>query len=176
MSRILRGGRLRSTVVVVWSVVVWVALWSDLSLANVLFGVLAGVATLFVVPLPRGRRPLVVRPWPLLVYVVAFLRDLVVSAAVVAWEIVTPGSNISQGVVRVPLRVTSPGIVTLIANSISLTPGTLTIEVEHDPAVLYVHVLHLSSIERARADVAALEDRVLAAFPNAVGPETEATP
>ena len=171
MSRISQGGRSRTVAVVVWSVLVWVALWSDVSLANVLFGVVAGVVTLVVLPLPGDRGHLVVRPWPLLVLLAHFVRDLVVSAAVVAWEIVTPGSHLSQGVVRVPLRASAPGVVTLIANSISLTPGTLTIEVEHDPPVLYVHVLQLQSIEAARADIAALEDRVLAAFPNAVGPD-----
>lgn len=171
MSRILRGGPFRTVTVVVWSVLVWVALWSDLSLANVLLGLLAGVVTLVVLPLPADRQRLVVRPWPLLVYLGHFLADLVVSAVVVAWEIVTPGSRLSQGVVRIPLRATAPGVVTLIANSISLTPGTLTIEVEHDPPVLYVHVLQLQSIEQARADIAALEDRILAAFPNAVGPD-----
>lgn len=171
MSRIMRGGRFRTIAVVLWSVLVWVALWSDLSLANVLFGVVAGLATLVVLPLPGDRQRLAVRPGALLVFLAHFVWDLVVSAVVVAWEIVTPGSRISQGVVRVPLRVTAPGIVTLIANSISLTPGTLTIEVEQDPPVLYVHVLQLQSIEQARADIAALEDRVLAAFPNAVGPD-----
>jgi len=161
--------------VVVWSVLVWVALWSDLSLANVLFGVVAGLATLFVLPVPGDRERLAVRPGALLVYLGHFAWDLVVSALVVAWEIVTPGSRISQGVVRVPLRATAPGIVTLIANSISLTPGTLTIEVEQDPPVLYVHVLQLQSIEQARADITALEDRILAAFPNAVGPDRGAS-
>lgn len=171
MTRIWRGGRFRTIAVVVWSVLVWVALWSDLSLANVLFGTLAGVVTLVVLPLPGDRQPLAVRPWPLLVYLGHFVRDLVVSAFQVVWAIVTPGTRISQGVVRIPLRATAPGVVTLIANSISLTPGTLTIEVERNPPVLYVHVLQLQSIEQARADIAALEDRVLAAFPNAVGPD-----
>ena len=52
----------------------------------------------------------------------------------------------------------------MVANAISLTPGTLTIEVATDPNVLYVHVLHLHDIDAVRRDVTRLERSVLRAF------------
>ena len=53
----------------------------------------------------------------------------------------------------------------MIASSISLPPGTLTLEIREDPPILYVHILHLRTIDETRADIRHLEDLVLAAFP-----------
>jgi hypothetical protein len=52
----------------------------------------------------------------------------------------------------------------MVANSISLTPGTLTIDVGEDAKVLYVHVLHLRGVEQVRRDVHRLELLAIKAF------------
>lgn len=161
---------MRSVIAVVWAAIVWMALWGDLSVANLLAGIAIGIATVLLVPVTGERHDtpaderLHVRPLATLAYLGYFLRLLVVASAVVAWEVVTPGSRINQGIVRLPLRTRSPGVATVIANSISLTPGTLTLEVAHDPLTLYVHVLHLREIERVRSDLRELEERALRAF------------
>jgi hypothetical protein len=51
-----------------------------------------------------------------------------------------------------------------VANAVSLTPGTLTLDVDPDPPVLYVHVLHLRDVDRLRREVAPLELLVTQAF------------
>jgi multicomponent Na+:H+ antiporter subunit E len=155
---------LRLVVVVVWSVVVWVALWGDISPANVLWGVVLGLLTVGLVPLTAPDRRVPVRPVALLRFAAFFLWALVRASAIVAWEVVTPRNDINEGIVAIPLRTSSPGLMTHIANVVSLTPGTLTLEVRRDPPTLYVHVLHLRAIEDVRADIHRLEDVVLAAF------------
>lgn len=156
--------RLRVLGVVLWSVAVWVALWGTLSVANVVWGAVLGAVTVLVLPVVHRDHRVPIRPLAALRFVGLFVWSLVSSSAVVAWEVVTPGSRINEGIVAVPLRTTSPGLITVIGNSVSLTPGTLTLEVRHDPPTLYVHVLHLRSLEDARASVHHLEDVVLAAF------------
>ena len=151
--------------VVAWSTAVWVALWSTLSLANVLWGIVVG---LFVLRLAPTRPPSAqhgFRPVAFLGLLIRFLGALVEASAIVAWEVVTPRNRINEAIVRVPLRTDSAGLVTAIANAITLTPGTLTLEVHTDPAVLYVHVLHLRTIEQVRQSIRDLEDQFLAAFP-----------
>lgn len=151
--------------VVVWSVGVWCALWSDLSLANVLWGTVVGLATLWLLPVRGGPRRVSVRPLRVLHYLVHGLWSLVRASAVVAWEVVTPGDRINQGIVEVPLRTTSLGVITLIANTVSLTPGTLTLEVREQPPSLFVHIMHLRTIEEVREEIGRLEDLAIRAFP-----------
>lgn len=161
--------RIRSLVAVAWATLVWTALWGSVSVANVLAGVAIGIATILLVPVAGDARPadagrLRLQPLAALGFLVFFLRQLVSASAVVAWEVVTPGSSINQGIVRLPLRTRSPGVATVIANAISLTPGTLTLEVAEDPFVLYVHILHLRSVEQVRGDLREVERRALLAF------------
>jgi multicomponent Na+:H+ antiporter subunit E len=149
---------------VVWTTLVWVALWSTLSLPNVIWGVVIGYVTLAIAP-GGTRHRLRVQPLALLRFAGWFAWALVKASAMVAWEIVTPGSRINEAIVAAPLRTSSPALATLIANAITLTPGTLTLEIGREPPRLYIHILHLRSIEDVRADIEHLEDLVLAAFP-----------
>ena len=148
-----------------WLVVVWVALWGDLSVANVLGGV--GVAALALAvsrPVPtedRGR----FRPLAAARFLAWFLWKLVEASAIVAWEVVTPRNRINEGIVAVPLVGASEAVTTIVANAITLTPGTLTLEIRHlEETVLYVHVLHLRDIEEVRREVRHLEQLVTRAF------------
>ena len=156
----------RHAVTIAWCTLVWVALWGELSVANLLAGLLIGALSIWVVPLggPRGGA-VMVRPGRLLRFLGYFLWALVRSSAVVAWEIVTPGDRTYQGIIELPLETTNLGVATLIANAISLTPGTLTLEVHEEPLRLYVHVLHLRDLDVVRDDLDHLHRLVVAALP-----------
>ena len=78
--------------------------------------------------------------------------------------LVTPRSRINQGIVAVPITGVSDVVITGVANAISLTPGTLTLEVRRDPPTLYVHVLHLRSVEDTRREILYLELLLLRAL------------
>ena len=154
----------RSLVLVGWLLVVWVALWGDISWANVLGGLVTAGGLVLLFPLRPATRQGYIRPWPALRFAVYFLWKLVEASAVVAWEVVTPHNRINEGIVAVPIHGLSNALVTIVANAISLTPGTLTLEVDEDPAVLYVHVLHLHDLEAVRLEVQHLERLAIAAF------------
>lgn len=149
-----------------WLLVVWVALWESATVANVLSGLVVATVLLFVFPVrdtssATGR----FRPLQAVRFVAYFSLKLLEANVVVAWEVITPSNEgVREGIVAVPITGASDTVVAIVANAISLTPGTLTLEVERNPTVLYVHVLHLRSVERARADVLRLELRVLRAF------------
>jgi multicomponent Na+:H+ antiporter subunit E len=150
---------------VLWLTAVWVALWGDLTPGNLVGG--AVVSTVLVRAFPSaGPGPVgVVRPLAALRFFAYFLYKLVEANFVVAWEVLTPSNeSINEGIVAVPITGASDSVVTLLANAISLTPGTLTIEVRREPPTLYVHVLHLRTVEQTRRQVQELERLALAAF------------
>lgn len=152
---------------IMWLTVVWVALWEDLSVANLLAGLtLAAVlATLF--PLSDPGVPGTMRPVAAAHFALYFAWKLVEASLVLAWEVMTPRNRINQGIVAVPIQGISDSLTTLVANAISLTPGTLTIEIRRRPTVLYVHVLHLHDIEAVRRDVQYLEVLAIRGFGSA---------
>lgn len=180
-----------------WLTVLWVGLWHDLTIVNVLSGVLVGLAVV-VVASPswgRGGAPAtsstdptgddhggtvlgalavdddldraVVRPFALLKFIGFVVWQLVQANLVLAWEILTPVNKINVGVVAVPLRTESATAMMVVANVITLTPGSMTIESIRDegrPPTLYVNVMHLYEIEKVRAALLHVEELSVQAF------------
>lgn len=163
----MRGSRapIRHLLVLAWSVVVWSGLWFEFSWANTAAGLLVGSVTLALVPPARTSTTTTVRPLALVKFAAYSLWSLIRASAIVAWEVVTPQNRIHQGIVATPLRTTSPGVITLIANVISLTPGTLTLEVHEETSTLFVHILHLRTVDEVREDIHRLEALAVRAFP-----------
>ncbi|WP_424932251.1 Na+/H+ antiporter subunit E [Amaricoccus macauensis] len=104
-----------------------------------------------------------VRCFHFLVLLLFFLWDLIVSSVQVAVTVLTPGDISNPRLATVPLRVQSDWGITLVANFISLTPGTLSVDVSEDRKTLLVHsLLAGGSSEELRADVRrGIEERVL---------------
>ena len=154
----------RSLPLGIWLTGVWVALWGEVTAANLLGGAVAAGALVALLPPRGGQRHGWPRPLAVARFLVYFLRKLIEASAVVAWEVITPSSRINEGIVAVPIRGVSPAVTTVVANAISLVPGTLTLEAAEEPAVLYVHVLHLRDVEAVRREVRHLELLVFRAF------------
>lgn len=149
--------------------VLWVALWGEVAVGTVLAGIGLSTALVLALPLPRPAGPAgTIRPLHALRFLGYFLWKLAEASAIVAWEVVTPRNRINEAIVAVPIVGVSELLATVVANAITLTPGTLTLEYRSDTAVLYVHVLHFSSIDEVRRDVRRLEWLAVRAFGNAV--------
>jgi multicomponent Na+:H+ antiporter subunit E len=92
-----------------------------------------------------------------------FLWDLVVSSVLVAAAVLVPRRCCRPRLVTIPLKVQSDVGITMVANFISLTPGTLSVDVSPDRQVLLVHsLLAGDSSDETRASVRdGIETRVL---------------
>lgn len=147
-------------------VTIWVGLWSSVSAANLLSGLLvaAGIVLLFDT-WQAGH--IVVRPIRAIRFALHFVRKLVEASVVVARAVISPRHGVHTGIVAVPLGGCSDAVVTLIADTISLTPGTLTLEVRHDPLTLYVHALDVRDVDQVQADVRRIELLAVRAFGSA---------
>ncbi len=150
-----------------WLVVVWIALWGDLSAGNLIAGFVLALLIVMVFPLGARGIPGGFRPLAAAHFLVYFMRKLMEASIVVWWEVVTPRNRINEGIVAIPIRGVSDTLTTMVANAISLTPGTLTLEVRQSPTVLYVHVLHLQDVDAVRREVQRLELLAIRAFGSA---------
>ena len=88
--------------------------------------------------------------------------EIVKTSFQVMWDILTPGSSSTPAFVEVPIRCLTDFEVTMLANLISLTPGTVTVAVREEPRALWVHGLYVQDHTSFREDIHAMEDRVLA--------------
>ncbi|GMU23316.1 MAG: hypothetical protein AMXMBFR13_33950 [Phycisphaerae bacterium] len=82
-----------------------------------------------------------------------FLWDLLRSNLRVAWDVVTPTAYRRPGIVAVPLDLKTDLEITLLANLLTLTPGSVTLDVSDDRKVLYVHAMFAADPEQVRRDI-----------------------
>lgn len=99
----------------------------------------------------------------LLQFAAYFARELCVANAQVVWDVLTPRSRLQPGIAALRLRTRTDAEVTLIANLVTLTPGTLTLAIARDPDVLYVHGMYAGDPDAFRAQLARMETRMLRA-------------
>lgn len=135
---------------------------------ELIIGLLVGLPLAFVVrrfyaPTTPLSRSLQVAPYAVL-YIAAFLKELVVANLSVARVVLSPSMPIRPAVLEVPLRVETDAGITTIANSISLTPGTLTMDYDADRNSLFVHALWAPNRESVLEPIRTWEDYALVIF------------
>lgn len=133
--------------VLVWLAVVWVALWGQVSVANVLAGLVVGLVIMVTLPLPwipvRGR----LRPLPLLKLAVVSVYYGLESSIQLAWLALRPGPPPVSGVLLVNLGFRSDLVLVLYTNLLNLFPGTMVLELDREQCAVYVHVVDISGAE-----------------------------
>ncbi|MFC7235902.1 Na+/H+ antiporter subunit E [Halosegnis marinus] len=108
-------------------------------------------------------------------YVAVFLRELATANVDVAYRVLSPSMPIDPDVVAVPLRVESDAAVTTIANSITLTPGTLTMDHDEATNTLYVHAI-VADTDSVVAPIRTWEDYAIRIFDEDASPSDPARP
>lgn len=126
----------------------WLLLNNSLSAGNIVLGVLLGLLIPQSTAGLQRFRP-VQRYSLALKYTIVLLRDIIVSNIEVAIQVLGPLQKLTPGFIAIPLDLTSDLPITLLASSISLTPGTVSVEVSKDHRWLYVHVLNITDPEES---------------------------
>lgn len=159
---------------VVWMSLVWWVLWGTWSAMSLVGGLVVAVAVQLAFPLPPLRLEVRVRPVGVVVLVARFLLDVVVASLQVAATVLAPRRDLRNAMVRIPLRSESDLVLVLVAELVSLVPGSVVVEVHRSSFTLYLHVLDVRSaddVERVRERVWAQEERLLRALSPTIRPE-----
>jgi multicomponent Na+:H+ antiporter subunit E len=134
---------------------VWIFITGDFSEGNVLVGFVLGYLVLLIIsPALDGGR-YVRKIWKVLYLIVYFIKELVISSIRVAIDVMKPSFRMQSGVVAIPLDAQTDFEITLLANLISLTPGTLSLDVSPDGKTLYIHAMYIDNgdIEGVRQSI-----------------------
>ncbi|MEM9032556.1 MAG: Na+/H+ antiporter subunit E [Pseudomonadota bacterium] len=120
----------------------WAIFFGGFTWLTVLSGFVVGYAVLWLLqPLTGVQSTYFKRVWYWLKLMVMFLYELLASSLQVMWDIVTPKHRASPAIIDMPLDVKTDTGILLVTNLISLTPGTLSIDVSEDRKTLKIHAM-----------------------------------
>jgi multicomponent K+:H+ antiporter subunit E len=146
---------------------IWVGLANEITLGGVVMGLVLGL----VLPLLTGPfwpdAPRLGRPLKILEYFGVVAWDIVLANLQVARLILlVPPDRLRSAFVTIPLELRSPEAITVLAGTITMTPGTLTAELSADGRALLVHGLDVPDPEGLVAEIKSrYEARLLEIFP-----------
>jgi multicomponent Na+:H+ antiporter subunit E len=118
----------------------------------------------------RIEQTLIAVPYMIL-YVLAFFKEVLVANVDVAYRVLVPGTALEPQVILVPLRVETEFGITTIANSITITPGTVTLDYEPDENALYVHAIDGRDPEEIAKPIRQWENYALVIFDERLTPD-----
>ena len=135
---------------------VWMALTGGFYLANFFLGLILSSLALWISHPGKESAPLLYyldkgRRW--LAFLLFFAWELTLASLRIVWDILTPRHRMRPAIVAIPLDLDSDLQITTLANLITLTPGTLSLDVSEDRKVLYVHAMYVADLEDFRKDI-----------------------
>lgn len=146
---------------------VWMLIVAKMTPGNLVLGLVLGIFIPVVTSAYWPDRPLVRNPRMMLEYVAVVIRDIVVANIVVAAIVLfKPNRKIESHWITVPLELTAPEAITILAGTITLTPGTVSAMLCADGHSILVHCLHTDDPDTVRDDIKTrYERRLLEIFP-----------
>ena len=134
--------------------VVWILLQNEVSAGMVVFGIILGIVIARVTAIWWPNTPKTFRLDKMLTYSVMVMWDIFVANIQVAWIVLTmPNSKLKPAWIVVPLELRQPEAITVLAGTITLTPGTVSADLSDEGHSLLVHVLHTDDPDAVRDDI-----------------------
>ncbi len=131
----------------------WSAVTGQVTMTNLLAGFAIGYAVLWIANRRTRRSAYFSKVGNVVGFAVYFLWELVVATLRVGVDIVTPKHRMKPAILAIPVDGHSPVETTLLANVITLTPGSLSLDVSPDGRTLFVHVMYADDIEATRRQI-----------------------
>ncbi len=143
----------------------WAALMGNFSLGSLFLGYIIGYAAVWVARPLFGETTYFERVWRVLRLAALFVYELIVSSLRVVWDVITPTHLSRPGIIAMPLDAKTDAEILTVASLISLTPGTLSLDVSADRRILYVHAMFIEDPDEVRRELKeGMERKVLEAM------------
>ena len=133
---------------------VWVALTGHMDYANFAFGYTLGFFILWMVNRSiRANTEYFYRVPKIFAFIFLFFYDLLKANFEVMKDVVTPNYNMKPGIVKYELEAKTDFEITMLANMIALTPGTVVVDLSKDKKFMYIHVMYLTDKEAFKSNL-----------------------
>lgn len=134
--------------------IVWILLQNDISAGMIVFGFILGIIIPWGTSVWWPDTPKSFRVGKMVTYSLVVIWDIIVANIEVAWIVLTvPTSKLKPAWIVVPLELREPEAITMLAGTITLTPGTVSADLSSDGRSLLVHVLHTDDPDAVRDDI-----------------------
>ncbi|MBZ0184587.1 MAG: Na+/H+ antiporter subunit E [Melioribacteraceae bacterium] len=131
----------------------WMFLTGDLDFNNFLEGFLIGFAIVLILKASSGETKYFSRIPKLISFIIYFTYELILANLKIAMDILTPTHLMKPAIVAIPLDAKTDLEITLFANIITLTPGTLSLDLSKDRKTLYIHAMYVVSAEETIKEI-----------------------
>lgn len=142
--------------------VVWILLQNEFSAGMAVFGVILGIIIPWSTSAWWPDRPKGFRLGKMLSYSLLVMWDIIVANIQVAWIVLTvSNAKLKPAWIVVPLELREPEAITMLAGTITLTPGTVSADLSDEGHSLLVHVLHTDDPDAVRDEIKTRYERRL---------------
>ena len=131
----------------------WSFLTGELQFTNLVEGFIIGYFILWFIEFGEKKSTYFSSIPRLIAFLFYFIYELILANLKVAFDIITPRHRMSPGIIAVPLDIESELGITILSNVITLTPGTLSLDVSNDKKTLYVHALYVDDPNKFRKSI-----------------------
>lgn len=131
---------------------VWLAL-NDISAGHMLLGALLAIGIPLLISPLSADEPIAKKPLVAIKFFFMVLGDIIVSNIEMMRRVLGPIAHLNPGFIVIPLELSGDLPLTILTSTISLTPGTVSVEFSDDQKWLYVHALHIEDEQRMVAQI-----------------------
>jgi len=105
----------------------------------------------------------IIRKVPLIIgFVLFYVKEILLANLRIAYDVLTPRHRMKPGIIAVPLDVRTDLEIITLANLITITPGTMSLDISADRRILYVHAMDINDAEKLRRKIKnGIEKKVL---------------
>lgn len=132
---------------------IWPLLIGELSISSLILGFLFGFMILYWVRAILPETKYFSRLPKFFSFIIFFFKELIMANLRVAWDVITPQKFRQPGIVAVDLDLTTDFEVTLLANLITLTPGSMTVDISEDKKTIYIHSMFVDDVKTFRKEI-----------------------
>ena len=138
--------------IIVFLTFIWIMLTLSFSITNLFTGFLVSYVVVWFIERKDKANNLITKPFKIIVYLLFFAKEVVVGSLRLAWDIITPTHFMTPAILAIPLEAKTDWEITLLANSITLTPGTTSLAVSCDKSTLYIYTVYVDKSPQQTID------------------------
>ncbi|WP_088102559.1 Na+/H+ antiporter subunit E [Halalkalibacter urbisdiaboli] len=128
---------------------VWMFLYSSWDLPTFIIGFFVGMIILVLVRRFFHEPLYLIKVYAIVKLILLFLKELILSNITVIKHVLSPKLDIKPGIFALETELKTDWEITLLASLITLTPGTLVVDVSDDQKTLYIHAMNIEDIEES---------------------------